>query len=432
LALPPAQVVSLAPNEAAVRRAGQSRPLHLWRDLGRTERAAWGFCSGSGEYTVRVDPAGTGWSCSCPSRVQPCRHVLALLWLHAEGAVPSGREPPWVQAWLERRTRRTPTAARAPVDAEAQAKRTAQRQARVGAGVDGLEIFLQDLVRDGLGNLADGGYARFEDQARRLVDAQATGLANRVRRLAGVVGRGEGWPAELLGGLGRLALLVEAFHSLETLPVPLQADVRTALGWPQRREHVLAHDDTVADRWQIVGQWEDPGDAQVRTLRTWLVGETSGRLALVLVHAPGERPFADPLPPSGVLEAQLASWPSALPRRALVLTRGDVTPLAASPGGHSSVADWATALAATLGANPFRDVDLVRLTGVRPGTTDDGRPAVIDATGAALPLHTRAPAALLAVSGGAPVDLSGEWDGHGLRPLGVWASGHWTTLGSGR
>ncbi len=423
--------MSLAPNEAAVKRAGQSRPLHLWRDIGRSERAAWGFCSGSSEYTVKVDPAGTGWSCSCPSRLQPCRHVLALLWLHHDGALPAGPEPRWVLDWLERRARRKAPRPQGPVDEAAAEKRRSQRQARVRAGVEGLEIFLQDLVRDGLGNLSDGGYARFEEQARRLVDAQAPGLARRVRALGGVPGSGEDWPARLLEGLGRLALLVEACHSLETLPPGLAADVRSAIGWTLRREQVLAHGDTVEDRWQVVGQWEDVRDEQVRTLRTWLVGLSSGRLALVLSHAPGERPFQDPLPDRGVLPASLAFWPSALPQRALVLARSAATSAEGFPGGHDTVAAWLGQLAERLGANPFRSVDLARLRGVRPGLAD-GRPALVDAGGTAVPLHTRAPATLLAVSGGHPVDVAGEWDGRGLRPLGVWAAGHWIALGSGR
>jgi len=427
LALPPAQVVSLAPNEGAVRRAGQSRPLHLWRDLGRTEQAAWGFCSGSREYTVKVDPAGTGWSCSCPSRLQPCRHVLALLWLHAEGAVPTAPAPGWVQTWLDRRARTAAGPRKGPVDADAQAKRASQRMARVQAGVEGLEIFLQDRVRDGLGNLADGGYALFEDQAKRLVDAQAPGLARRVRHLAGVIGRGEDWPARLLAGLGRLGLLVEAFHSLPSLPPPLAADVRRAVGWSLRREAVLAHRDRVIDEWQVVGQWEDPGEELVRTLRTWLLGRSSGRIALVLNHAPGERPFADALPAKGVVPGELAFWPSALARRALVLARGPGGPATASPGGHPTLAAYLAEAARRLGANPFQREDLACLAGVRPGQLD-GRPALIDRAGQALLVPIALPAALLAVSGGAAIDVTGEWDGHRFRPMGAWADDTWTPL----
>ena len=426
MAAAPPQVLALAPSADAVRRAGQSRPLHLWRELGHTDRAAWGRCTGSQEYTVRADPTGQGWSCSCPSRVQPCRHVLALLWLVAEGAVPPGTEPGWVLVWLARRAAPRRPTARGPVDTSAQQKRAAQRLSRVAGGVEGLEIFLGDLVRDGLGNLANGGFARFEAQARRLVDAQAPGLAQRVRDLAEWIGRGDDWPAHLLSALGRLALLVEAFHSLDGLPPPLQADVRSAIGWSLRREQVLAAGDVVADRWQVIGQREHTGDA-VRTLRTWLLGQATGRVALVLNHAPGERPFAQPLPGAGLLAAELAFWPSAWPQRALVITSGSQGPATAGPGGYDRIADLATALADGLALAPFRHLALARLRGVRPGTAA-GEPALIDAVGAALPLRGPMPLALLAGSGGAPVDVTGEWDGTGLRLLGLWDGLGWTGL----
>jgi hypothetical protein len=314
------------------------------------------------------------------------------------------------------------------VDSEAQAKRSAQRLVRVAGGIDGLEIFLQDLVRDGLGNLAEGGYARFEDQARRLVDAQAPGLARRVRGLAGLIGQGESWPANLLSAMGKLALLVEAFYSLDTLSEPLQADVRNAIGWPRRREHVLAHGDVTQDLWQVIGQWEDTRDERIRTLRTWLLGAESERLALVLNHAPGERPFQDALPNTGVLQATLAFWPSAVPQRALVLARSPAETACKGSGGHTTLAEMADAYANSQSRCPFGVLELVRLAQVRPGQIGKA-PALIDHTGHGIPLRTRLPSRLLAVSGGHPVDVTGEWDGRRLRPLGVWDGFHWTALG---
>ena len=52
-----------------------------------------------------------------------------------------------------------------------------------------------------------------------------------------------------------------------------------------------------------------------------------------------------------------------------------------------------------------------------------------DADGAALPLTPGDYWLLLAISGGLPLDLAGEWDGRQLRPLGALSDGVYHPLG---
>ena len=71
-----------------------------------------------------------------------------------------------------------------PADPEAAAKREAKRMKRVGSGVEEFELWLCDLIRGGLGRVQSETYAFWDQPASRLVDAQAPGLARRVRALA--------------------------------------------------------------------------------------------------------------------------------------------------------------------------------------------------------------------------------------------------------
>ncbi len=60
---------------------------------------------------------------------------------------------------------------------------------RAGGGVGPvLEQRLADLSRGGLTGTEQAGYGLWEETAARMVDAQASGLASRVREL------GSGWP----------------------------------------------------------------------------------------------------------------------------------------------------------------------------------------------------------------------------------------------
>ena len=107
-------VRALAPD-AGVLKSGQSLANgRHWSSLGRSERAAWGRCQGSGKepYSVMVDVDGAAAKCTCPSRKFPCKHGIGLMLLAAAGSVgQSGTEPDDVAAWLNDRTRRAAAAA---------------------------------------------------------------------------------------------------------------------------------------------------------------------------------------------------------------------------------------------------------------------------------------------------------------------------------
>jgi hypothetical protein len=58
-------------------------------------------------YQVRVALADAGYRCTCPSRKQPCKHTLALLYLYAGGAsFPNSAPPAFVEEWLANRAKR--------------------------------------------------------------------------------------------------------------------------------------------------------------------------------------------------------------------------------------------------------------------------------------------------------------------------------------
>jgi hypothetical protein len=357
------QVLALAPDPGAVTAARKLGVLKPWKGLGRDERTIWGECQGSALYQVRVDLSDMAAKCTCPSRKFPCKHALGLMLVAANSpeAFTGAVSPEWVTEWLARRTAtaerkeaRAVASDRAP-DPAAQAKRADQRLARVTKGLDALDLWLHDLVRNGLAGAESQPAAYWEARAARLVDAQAPALASRVRRLAHVVGADARWPARVLDELGRIALLTHAFRRLESLPSPLRADVQRLIGWTLTQEEVAASGEVIADEWLVAGQWLED-DERMRVQRTWLVGARSSRTAVVLQFAAGSGPFPESLIPGTAFEAELVYWPSASPQRALIRSRAQIPPRVWSgrlPGFDSveaflaDVANW-EAIGATM------------------------------------------------------------------------------------
>jgi hypothetical protein len=131
-----------------------------------------------------------------------------------------------------------------------------------------------------------------------------------------------------------------------------------------------------------------------------------------------------------VVDAELAFYPGAFPLRALVRSRGDAAASVETPDGLS-VASALDAWGAALAANPWLEEYPVLLQGVRP-LHSGGEWRVRDAEGSLLPLPRGFERGwqLLALSGGGPLPLFGEWNGQCLTPLAVWSAGGFYPLAS--
>ena len=422
------RVLALAPDAPSQRAAHSLASGRAWPVAGAAEPGAlWGECRGSAAepYRTVVDLAGPAYRCSCPSRKFPCKHALALLLLWADGSVKEEADgpPDWAVSWLTARAAKpVPGPAREPAepkDPKMAGKRAEQREARVAAGLAELDRWLCDQVRQGLAASQQAGYGHWDDIAARMVDAQAPGLAGRLRALASVPHSGAGWDGRLLEEYALLRLLAVAYRRQAELPPPLLATVRSRIGFSLRQADVLAGGEPVRDHWQVLGR-RDLDQDRIRTRRTWLQGRKTGRTALVLSFAPDGQGLDGTLTVGTDADADLVFYPGAVPLRAVVLTKQDV-PGGGPPAGDT-IAGALAGYAAALAADPWLDSwpAVLEVTPARSPVL-----AVSDEAGHALPLHPGAGDCwpLLAISGGRPVRVAGEWTPRGLWPLTAWDEG---------
>ncbi|MFF4697371.1 SWIM zinc finger family protein [Streptomyces chattanoogensis] len=435
------QVLAMAPDEASRKAGGKLAAPGPWSETGADGGAVWGLCKGSGKkpYQAVIDVTGPAFKCSCPSRKFPCKHALGLLLLRAgdPGEVPAGEPPQWAGEWLAGRRERAEraagaaaggsAAARTPADPEAARRRAERRLQRIDAGATELEQRLEDLLRTGLTAAEGAGYSAWDETAARMVDAQAPGLASRVRELGSVVASGADWPARLLEECALLHLLDQGFLGRERLPAALAATVRSRVGLTTDAADVLAGPDavTVRDRWLVLAQ-EDSDDGKLTSRRIFLRGERTGRMALHLSFGGAGRALDLALPPGLVLDADLAYYPGARPLRAALGERH----APAAPGPVPPGCGIDAALAAygdALRDDPWLDSWPVVLADVTPVPPRDGAGwQLADADGeSALPLDPRASGRtglwqLAAISGGAPITVFGECGHRGFLPLTAW------------
>jgi len=437
-ALTPEGVAALAPD-AKVAAAGKKLGVpRSWQDIGRSSEALWGECKGSAVYQVRVDLSDFAVKCSCPSRKHPCKHGIGLLFLSLEAPPPQASPPDWVADWLTRRAARAKpkTAAghhaggragsdTAP-DPEAKEKRAKKRLSRIYSGLDALDLWMEDLARGGLAAAGAKPPSFWGEQAKRMVDAQAPGVASRLDRLSRLPNSSPDWPERLLDGLGRLALLSEAFRRLESFDEPLAESVRSEVGLTLTQEEVLERGERVKDAWIVLGQ-RISHEGRLAIRRTWLLGEETHRYALVLQFSAAGSSFAESFVSGTAQVGELAFYPGAYPLRAVAGPRSGARSRVKRLPGHESLGAFLDHASGATARQPWLERLPTALTGVTP-LFDGGRWMVRDRDGEALPLADGGHWRLLSLSGGWPVDLGGEWDGESLLPLGVVAGGAYRVL----
>ncbi|MFD4770271.1 SWIM zinc finger family protein [Streptomyces niveus] len=438
------QVLALAPDAASRKAGARLSAAGPWSDAGSSgEGAVWGLCKGSGQkpYQTVIDTKGPAYKCSCPSRKFPCKHALGLLLLWAaEGTsavrtvvdVGEGAAPDWAEEWLGGRRKRgeerlesadTETGGVAKqADPEAARRRAERRAARITGGARELEQRLTDLLRGGLAAAEQSGYGLWEETAARMVDAQAPGLATRVRELGSIPGSGAGWPVRLLEESALLHLLDQGWLGIDRLPTPLATTVRTRVGLPSPAEGP-----PVRDHWLVLAQY-DTSDGKITTRRIWLYGRESGRTALVLGFGAAGRSPAPALPVGLVIEAELTPHAGAGQLRADLSDEvGVPQPTGTPPPGGTTTAAVA-AYGSALREDPWLESWPVTLTDVVPVPQgEDGGWQLADAEGeSALPIAHAALARpglwkLVSLSGGGPVTVFGECGHRGFTPLAAWS-----------
>lgn len=430
------QVLALAPDASSTKSGSDLATPRKWVSLGQAEHALWGECQGSGAnpYQTQIDLREPAFKCSCPSRKFPCKHALGLflLFVNQPNAFSRSQPPQWVTDWLTARDKRAEKAAEKKEartdkhpDTAAQAKRAAQRENKVKAGLQELDIWLSDLVRTGLANVQTRPYSFWESIAARMVDAQAPGIARMLKQMAEIPATGDGWQERLLGRIAMLHLLLEGYKRIDALSEEAQSDIKSLIGWTQDREDILAKQG-IRDRWFVAGQRAYEED-RLRVQRTWLWGQESRRAALILDFSHISQPISNNgLIPGSWIDAELVFFPGSYPIRALIKDKEAAHSELEAAIGFDSIKSALKTYSSVLAVCPWAATDAFPVVLHSANIINkNGRWIITDSDGCIMPVsrQCRSTWQILSISGGHKIGMMGEWDGEFLLPLAVWTSG---------
>lgn len=429
------QILALAPDDSSKKSGRELANSSKWVKREISERALWGECQGSGKlpYQTQVDLVNVAFKCSCPSRKFPCKHGLGLLLLYSrdQKLFAKASEPDWVIDWLDRRTEREEKKTEKKekekkIDPAAQAKRQENRLKRVEDGMGELRLWIQDIIRNGLIDIPGKDPSYFDNVSKRMVDAQAPGLAGMVRSLGDINFFVDGWQSSFLDQLIRIFLVLEGFSRLDQLPEEMQAELKTLVGFNQSQEE-LKNESGIKDEWFVLAKQIEK-DENLTTERNWLYGMQSKRYALILhFYVKGQLPEAK-LVPGSCIDADLVFFKGVNSSRALikgqhgVVSRKDLM-------GFSSWSEVLSSAGAAYASNPWTTPVPAVVENVIPLLVQ-GQRILKDQQGEAVGINNRFEDIwkLLSLSGGRPIRLFAVGREQTFEPISAWVDNQYISL----
>lgn len=261
-------------------------------------------------------------------------------------------------------------------------------------------------------------------------DAQAPGVARLVRQAAQVAlggQAGQRTSQRLLDRLAELHLLTRAFARRGALSDAERADLGAALGLPVRPQD-LENLPTVDDVWQVVAVVLEQEDL-LRSQACWMFGTVSRRAVLLLQFAHGTAAFPHHYVLGTEFAGELAVYPGHGTRGMMRTKQPDFKAIS-QPGGYATCDEALDALSQRVADCVWLERLCLPLVDVVP-TKDASGWHVIDRTGASLPLTVGDEGfLLLALSGGAPLQVVVEFERDEFRPRAVACDGRWYLVSS--
>jgi hypothetical protein len=428
------QIKQLAPDDASASAGRQLANPAKWVVKCRHETALWGDCQGSGKvpYSTIVDLTNLAFKCTCPSRKFPCKHGLGLLFLFArspEAFQPATDLAPHVEEWMGKRTARQAAKSEQeakPVDEKARQKRADQRTQKVNDGVAELTEWLKDLARTGIMPVAQNAYGFTQKIMARMHDAQAPGLAARLKNMGEIKFYQEGWQRELLQQLAYTYMLTSAYRKLPDLPPLWQEEVKTQIGYTLTKEEVAQQGTPVEDDWFVAAVQHEQQD-KLKVEKTWLWGKNTGQFALSLQYSAPGQPLPFSFLPGVTTRAELVYYPSAAPLRVLVKS-SQTLETGIWPDGLPTLEAALDTISTNLANQPFQRQIPVILRQMRV-VWHEQRWWIRDHLGQSLPLQqpNAACVRIMAASLGAPFDAMVLWDNGQWSVVSYWQNQHFFT-----
>lgn len=402
--------------------APDSRTLSQARGLFFAKR--WKILEGNGQYLwgeyetahghqhkafVRLEPPL--FRCSCKSRRRPCKHSLALVLLflnRPDAWVVKDEMPEWAVQYVQQKE--------VPKPPKINVSQQEKRILLMDQGVTELEKWLLNIIQQGLAQFTNP--SDWENMAARMVDAKLGTIARRLRYCKALFFN-ENWLDSITEEVGSLYLFVRAWQQKSSLTKSKKQILLQAAGWNIRKDTILQNP-AIQDNWLVLGLTTGTED-KLTFRRTWIRGEHSNKLALILDFSYGSRGFEDHWVLGSVLSGALVFYPGDAAVRAIFKSyESSRTPYDFKPA-YQNFDELGEAYSSILAISPWVQTFPCLLNDVYPQFDKEKASFILwDKNGHGLQMNASSASwQFLAISGGHPITVFGEYNGRVFTALSV-------------
>ena len=284
-------------------------------------------------------------------------------------------------------------------------------------GVEELETWLLDMLREGTALLEQAPADYWEELSARMVNAKLGSIARRIRAFPTLLKSVDG-PEKMTAELAGLLLFVRAFRRMDAWPPARQMDLLIT-GGVNLKKNRAREGKALKDHWLVIGQ-QSGEEEKLRFRRTWLLGEQTAKTGLLLDFAWGRNDFTEHWITGSVFKGEIVFYPSNFPLRCLVKSFAWSTEAFMSPAGYATFLEMQIAYTQALEANPWLYAFPCLISQAWP-IFSDGAWLLLDGKHKQIPLSGESAGLWksLALSGGRAIRVFGEWNGTSFHPLSI-------------
>ena len=292
-------------------------------------------------------------------------------------------------------------------------------------GADEAIAWLADVVDNGLTALYSQPEDFWDSICKRMVDAQLSGVSNKIKHLSRVVGiEDEEYIIDLIS---EIYLIAKSIKKIDQFPFESQLSFLNSGGYNITKKQ-LDSAERIQDEWLILGVIRGE-EEKIKYRRTWIQGVKSKFMGLILDYAWGKQEFMQNWQGGRTFQGDVRVYPGAYKIRVHVENHNYTPQIFDSFSSYPNIEAFLKAYTIALARLPVLQRFPVCLKDVSVQMTNHAL-ILVDNELDSLPLleDSISKWSLLSASAGQKIHVFAEWDGRILHPISAISQGRFIKI----
>ena len=293
------------------------------------------------------------------------------------------------------------------------------------SGANEIIVWLADLVNNGITTLYSQPEEFWESICKRMVDAQLSGISNRLKHVQYAIAQEE--EEYIIDAISEIYLLAKSLSKIDELPEDMALSLLKAGGYNITKKQ-LANAELISDDWLVLGLVHGEED-RIRYRRTWIQGQRTKFMGQILDYAWGKQDFMQNWQVGRSFRGDVRLYPGAYKLRVSIEAHTHSQQVISAFAAYPDLDAFLKAYTMAIAANPVLFRFPVSLKEVMVQLKDQ-EVYIVDKALNAIPCNCSENAkwGMLAAAAGQEIQLFGEWDGSKLTPLSLISTGRFIKI----